>query len=436
MSVNMYAKESSTAFKLNDYSIFNLIYINNYKLLIYIFYVTFILSYIPRSIIANFISLDIQAIIFIVPLIIFVILNLNKNMKTHIAYIIMLIISFQFINILNGSCSLKEFIKFLIYILIPIAMVSIKINEESLKLAIPKFIKIFNGFIYIGLVFSFIDFILGGNLQLKLSFILPNDNALAIVIQNELKYGIYRSHGILGHSLTSALLYLMYFSINLNYLINIKSKTQKSTNKVLIVSILGLILSNSKLGILLGILLILMNFKYIKGGISKITYIFFIAIGFIIFINSSYFENNVLQRFMQVIELGDITNGRLGAFNTFLNQGGRFSALFGRGMGSSDYALLSMGSNNFEMPLFMYMYDYGIISTLLIYYLILIYPICIFIRNKTYDMIGLFMVIFIFANSYNGMGTGNGVFQMFIVFEIIFISISTISKSKRLKVEV
>ncbi|MDU3335634.1 hypothetical protein [Paraclostridium bifermentans] len=272
-------------------------------------------------------------------------------------------------------------------------------------------------------------------MQFNLSLMMPNSSSFPHIIQSELAYGIYRSHGILGHSLTSALLYLTYFALNINYILSISTKSTKDTNKILLITMLGLILSNSKLGLILGFITILLNLKYIKGQINKITYIIMITFGILIFLNTAYFENNILQRFVQVVDLGDFTNGRLGAINTFLKNGGEFNLLFGKGMGNSDFELLKMNSNNFEMPFFMFLYDYGVLSTILIYIGILIYPVYIFLKNKTYGTIVLYMIVFIFVNSYNGMATGIGIFQMFVIVEILFIGMSNIIKEKSLSKE-
>ena len=46
-------------------------------------------------------------------------------------------------------------------------------------------------------------------------------------------------------------------------------------------------------------------------------------------------------------------------------------------MGSSSALMNTLNTNNLEMPLFMFAYDYGIISTVLIYALIFINPLII-----------------------------------------------------------
>lgn len=431
----MYVNTKHIDLNIKNHSKINLFYINNYNIFIYIFISTFIFSYVPRLFVSNFINLDIQAAILSVPIIIFILINLKKNIKIFMLYLLFWIFSIQIMSVLNRSSNIVDFIKFYMYVFMPLSMLSVKISNKNMKFILPKAIKIYNLFIYTGLTFSIVDFILGGKLQFNLSLMMPNSSSFPHIIQSELAYGIYRSHGILGHSLTSALLYLTYFALNINYILSISTKSTKDTNKILLITMLGLILSNSKLGLILGFITILLNLKYIKGQINKITYIIMITFGILIFLNTAYFENNILQRFVQVVDLGDFTNGRLGAINTFLKNGGEFNLLFGKGMGNSDFELLKMNSNNFEMPFFMFLYDYGVLSTILIYIGILIYPVYIFLKNKTYGTIVLYMIVFIFVNSYNGMATGIGIFQMFVIVEILFIGMSNIIKEKSLSKE-
>ena len=61
--------------------------------------------------------------------------------------------------------------------------------------------------------------------------------------------------------------------------------------------------------------------------------------------------------------------------------------------------------SNFEYPLLMFVYDYGIISTILIYFLVFLYPLKILLKNKHFYMAINLASLFIYMNGYNGITT-------------------------------
>lgn len=401
----------------------------NYMLLRLISLITLVYGFVPRLIVSNILSLSVQSIICIIPILIFFIFNSKKNIKPVEIHLLMLVFGLNVCSILYNKLSMTSIIEFLIYIFIPILILSIKINNDLAYKIFKKSLNILNIIVMISLTFSIIDFILKGNLQLKLSYLFPQTSFFSRTIQNEISYGIYRAHGILGHSLGSSLLYLIYMVINYIHIYYFECNGKRLL-KVIVVGFIGIVLCNSKLGLVLGSILILLSLKIIKGVNSKHLTILFIIMSFIVLINTSYFNNNIIPRFRQVVELGDLTNGRLTALNAFIEGGYRFGYIFGNGMGSSDYVMSNLNTNNLEFPLFMFSYDYGILTTLIIYIFLLLYPLCIFIKNRTYYIAILYMIIFLYANSFNGIATGIGLFQIFVYIEFVIVNISNYIKER------
>lgn len=114
---------------------------------------------------------------------------------------------------------------------------------------------------------------------------------------------------------------------------------------------------------------------------NKIIYITSLIIGGIITINTSYFERNVIIRFKSAILNGDITNGRMTVLSSLLNYNlYKINYFIGNGMSSSDVIVkLIFGSNsglsNMEIPILMFLYEYGVLVTILMYLIMILYPI-------------------------------------------------------------
>ncbi|WP_375089631.1 hypothetical protein [Peribacillus sp. RS7] len=125
-------------------------------------------------------------------------------------------------------------------------------------------------------------------------------------------------------------------------------------------------------------------------------------------------------------EEGDVSNGRFSAIGSLIQNDVSLPFFFlGKGIGASDYLLQSISDlDNIEVPAVMYMYDYGIFITILIYIILYLIPVVIFIKNKHWYMLFLYTMIFLFANSYNGLATSMGIVQILTFFSMFLINLS------------
>lgn len=396
-----------------------------YKLLLILFFFSFIYSNTIRVIIKVQTNIDVRFSVLSMIILILLMYANSRKIKVINSYIFILIAAIQICNTIYSNINMTSNYAFINTIWLPLILICIEIDRDIIFKIFKTIIRIYNILIIILTIAIVIDYLTNGSLQLFMSNFLDG-TTYQRVIRFEQSSGVYRSHTLLGHSLTTAYYYLIFLGINMIYIDYFKQNSNLSKNTVSAISVIGLLLSNSKFALILSTILILLNMKNSK---RKVFYIYGIIIIVFILINTEYFKENIIARFIQVIELGDLTNGRLTALNVFLESNNQFNLFFGHGMWSSDNLLAYLGTNNFEMPILMFAYDYGILATISILYLIFIYPNIVFIKNKRYYIGLIFNVLFIFGNSYNGFAVGLTTFQMYIFITFILINISKIKHS-------
>lgn len=400
-----------------------------YRLLLILFFFSFIYTNTIRVIIKVQTNLDVRFSILGMVLLIFLVYLTSKNIKIINFSIFVLIGAIQLCSTIYSSPSITSNLAFINTIWIPLILLAIDIEIDFMDKFFKQFTKMYNYLIIILTIVIIIDYLTQGSIQLKMANFLDG-TTYQRVIRFEQSSGIYRAHTILGHSLTTAYYYLIFLGINMIYISHFGCICNLSKNMILVTSIIGIFLCNSKFALILSCILFIAN---IKNSKIKIVYIIGLIIGIIFLTSTPYFKTNIIARFNQALELGDITNGRLTALNIFLQSGNKFNVFLGNGMWSSDNLLANLGTNNFEMPILMFAYDYGILNTILVLYLIFIYPNMVFIKNKKYYIAFIFNIIFIFGNSYNGFAVGLTTFQMYIFVTFILIHISKKHRSIILK---
>ncbi|QTL50589.1 hypothetical protein [Priestia aryabhattai] len=270
------------------------------------------------------------------------------------------------------------------------------------------------------------DFISGKKLQMILANLLYNTNYYTS-INWDIQSQVYRLFSILGHPLTNMFLLVIFIGINLAYNHYYKEKASVPMYIVYGITILGTLVCNSKFGIIIVCATLL---SIIMVGSNKGRNLVLLLIISISVLSIGPIKQNVVQRFLMASESGDLSNGRLSALDYLSDSNVPLPHIFtGEGMGASDSLLQSVSDlNNIEMPSVMYMYDYGIVVTILIYIIFYLFPISIFIKNKHFYLCYLYTLIFVFANSYNGMAVSIGITQI-----LTFVAMLLINMSNNLK---
>jgi hypothetical protein len=325
----------------------------------------------------------------------------KKNISWFLFFFIMglyLFISFEYLFIWNYSANVL--VMSITSIFLPLLITTISINKDSIMQGLLRFLKFYNPLVIISLILAVIDYITGSKIQFYLADISDNNEFSELIILEHNYYNVYRYYSFLGHPLTNATYFLIFIILN-----NIYGKFKKYIiNKYLIILIglTGLLLSGSKTGIVLGILAIILMFDTKK---NKFILLFFLVIG-ILFYFSPLFQHNLLVRFVEGVETGDITTGRNTLLKDLIEYGKEKPALFiGGGVNYSRKVAMNLEGDihNFEYPFIMLAYDYGIVITVLIYLIIFIIPLVRIIYNKKYFIAINFLIIFIMFNNNNGI---------------------------------
>lgn len=297
--------------------------------------------------------------------------------------------------------SIALIIQTVISVSLPLFFIGIKVRKQELTKALRVVLLLFNTLMVLLLGVGVIDFLSGGSVQLFMANTIYNGLELGDLIRIERALGVYRYYSFVGHPLANAHYFLMFFILNHIYAKHDRFLLHKIV--ITFVMMLGLVLSGSKTALVLGLFLVLFCSNMKKNKLFY--YIGIIAIIIALF-NSPLFENNIKQRFLSGIQSGDITSGRNELLQTLVNsRADRPDLLLGGGSGYSREVARSLNGNifNFEYPLIMLAYDYGITGTAIIYFLILLYPVGVLIRNKSYYELVLFMILTALANSNNGL---------------------------------
>ncbi|EHK2442090.1 hypothetical protein KCL46_003069 [Clostridium perfringens] len=190
-------------------------------------------------------------------------------------------------------------------------------------------------------------------------------------------------------------------------------------------------MSASKTGMILSLIMILC-FTNIRK--KRVFFYGIVIILFIIIVNSNFFINTVAARFVEGYQNGDISSGRNMLIRELINSNYNFKFFSAPGMGYSGIIARNFltGISNFEYPAIMFLIDYGIIGTIIIYIIIFIYPIIVFIKNRDYYILINFIIYSVMCNSYNSISVaGDGMLQLTF---LIFIAIN-VSKSNNIKKE-
>lgn len=389
-------------------------------LIFILFYYTFCYTVIIRLILGEITHLNLMYSIVPCLVIVLYYLVFTKFINLFVLYLVIFIFSINIVSIVYFNIPFSGVYRFIVSLLIPLLVVGIKLQES--KMIFKRFIKIYNWIIIINIFYGLIDYVLHKKLQFLLAdFLLFS--SISRSIQADLNTDVYRLFSLLGHPLTNTLLLIIFIGINLLYQHYYKDNINFNTAIIFLTTIVGSFLCNSKFGILI-ILLILLS--AILTGSNKGKKLLYILICCIIVLLNSSLRNNVLNRFFMAFEEGDVSNGRFSAIGSLIQNDVSLPFFFlGKGIGASDYLLQSISDlDNIEVPAVMFMYDYGIFITILIYIILYLIPVVIFVKNKHWYMLFLYTMIFLFANSYNGLATSMGIVQILTFFSMFLINLS------------
>ena len=318
-----------------------------------------------------------------------------------------LILAIFLINIISYVCNDIDKITILRSIFtffLPLCILTIEDSKLNVEYLLRKCLRMLQILIYFSLIYSIFQFING-----------------------DILYG-RRTGGIIGHPLTSAWYYVIYLAMSCIYCKYFNDKDSVSISIDVLISILGITLSSGRIGLTIGIVLSLI---YIETCMkSKLIKYILLPLAIICFMFTPIVKELIWNKFSTTINNGDITNGRLWALRE-MNFFKIFPRIFtGNGIGYSNYiSQYLFGTFNFENPIIMFSFDYGILTTVIMLIISIIKPIIKFIINKKYMLVLIFLCIQIVPYTYNGLAESNGLF-MLLMFLSKFFSIINYNMQK------
>lgn len=305
-------------------------------------------------------------------------------------------------------------------IFIPLLLIGVSYNDNINIKIINLLLNIINLIVVSIIIIGIFDYFSNYKIQIFLrNYFFSDDFFIKDIEYNILN--VYRYYSFLGHPLRLTGIILMFYSINNIY--------NKKINYFLltILSLIGISLTNSKMGFLCLMILFLTSYYFNKKKDNKII-LKLIIIFIIVFIsynlfNINFFQETIFKRFITT----DITTGRSKIYKILLDNKELYPKIFGQGYAYSYYIkeLLSQSITfNLEFPPLMFAYDYGILSTIFIYLIIMIYPIYIFIIRKQWFILINFICVFLQVNTHAGITVAlDGMAQLcFYIYLLLLIS--------------
>lgn len=332
----------------------------------------------------------------LIPIILIILMFIKRSNKVSKKNFILIfsIIGFIGIGFIANRYSISQFIRTTIGFILPLLILLINYKDVDTNYLLPKILKTFNIFINI---------------------------TFLIQIIMSIKYG--RTGGMVGHPLTSGWYYGIFISLNCIYYKYFNSKKDFFIIKDILIALIGTVLASGRISLI--IVLILSLLYAISCCRNKVIPYVILPIILIAFLSTSIVDKYIWEKFRATASWGDITNGRLLGIREmkFFNVYPKFFT--GKGVGYSNYISQYLFEVvNFENPIIMFSFDYGIITAIMLLIVSFIYPVQNFIKNKNILLAINFTAIFIIPFTYNGLAETVGIFIVLIFIIYIFLIIN------------
>ena len=362
--------------------------------------------------------------IFIALLIVLTLYNFKNKMINwiYIYIFIFLQISF-FINAKLNFISYQNIVFVEVFTLIPLLFLALKFNYKTTQAMFYYAIKYINIIIFLYIITGGIDYITNRGVQRFLA----NINYFNEMFKIQVGYinESYRYFSFIGHPLRACQFVLMFYCLNKIY-IKIYNEIIIKSWMINLISLIGVLLSSSKSGIIVIIMLILIDtiLENKKYKILSIFTTFSILIGATF---TNFFENTVVTRFKNTnlfSSRGDILNYIHVSYFPDIK-------LWGNGYNYSSYllSLMETGLASLEYPILIYLYEYGFVFTILIYIVLVIIPAIKILKYKQIHILIYFFALTTFVNTYNGITVNGDYMIQYVVFISIIINAVTNKKS-------
>lgn len=400
--------------------------ITNEKLFIALIFILFLFGFPFRTSFFNgyFKFLNIPFFI-----ILFLLININrKNINIKKLFLCLLFFLITILSDLIYGVTVERFIIYFCMNTIPLLLLCIDWNNVNISVnSLKKIIKIYNIFIILITIMYILDlftsckimkFIAGNFVPYVLQW-LPQDGQSLF----GMRYATF-----LGQYLHTSYIYIVFYLLNSYFNSKVDKNNQILKNYlIIIISIIGVLSSGSKVGfLLLTLSMIIFNAKKVKAMISLI------LLTLVLYFFGAF--NLLLNR----LQNESFSTGRFEFWEKFLTSGFyKIRLFFGLGDCFSQNIQNTLGRWVMEivqeLPFVIMLYKEGIVGTLIFILLLYVSPIL----NIKNDIMAKFSitVLFLVINSYNGVLVTPDTLILYIFSTILIMLISSYKKSNRIEVK-
>lgn len=384
----------------------------NRKLFVFMFLSVYLFSLDLRKTLIGKLA-DIN-IIFLVLLIIYMYLHRKRINLIKFIYITFIYLYIFLIDYFQNGNSIITIIRSTFMTIVPLYILCVNIKENEIKSILKKSLEVINIFTIIIFFIGILDPLLNFKIMKFFSLYLVPSLAWTININTNLIS--YRYTSYMGHALFTKELFIYFYLLNMVYykkmhesLINI--------NIIKIISIIGVLLTGSKVGIVL--IIISLIFSADRGKKLKNT------LGVVIIIIAAYFMG-LFKTLVYRLANESLTTGRYAA-TVYMKQNNFIKYHIFTGYGEYVDRILGIVANGtivtalLEYPVRIIFLKYGILCGLLMIFIIFIYPILYFAKKKEWYILFAFLIKVVDINTYNGLIFKGDNMILFMLFTVLLI---------------
>lgn len=349
----------------------------------------------------------------------YLLFNYKYKVKYSIIEILIIIfISSQsiLINLIN-NVGMKQIIYslFMYYVPLVITMSKYEIEKDKLKSIIKGFIKAINFFVIIIFCIYIIDSITNFTIMKLLTGSILK--GIAPWVPDSAAFLSYRYASFMGHYLTTAEIYLIFYLLNICY--NNVFKDKLINLSILYgITLIGVLSTGSKAGIvLITISMVWFNLK----GKNKIRNFILLMTAFIVMYNLGFFDL-VFSRFSNEF----LTTGRSEVWEILMKSNVLKVKIFsGYGEYTDIFIATQVGEANMaiarEYPILYSVFKFGIINIACMLYFMLFKVIIKSLKIKNTTIMLSIIILFSFVSCNNGLIVMSDLMLLYVLFEFILL---------------
>ncbi|WP_288222126.1 hypothetical protein [uncultured Clostridium sp.] len=365
------------------------------NLIILLFFMIVIMSQGIRTYLNNFIGISIFNY-HVIPITIFIYIFLQKKNKFNkMNFLIFLFISgLIVVSFLVNRYGISNLLRTLIGFLAPLLILLVNYGDIDVSYFFTKIVKIFNVFIYI-----------------------------TFIIQAIMSIKVGRTGGIVGHPLTSGWYYSIFISFNIIFSRYFNRRNDLFIITDIFIALVGTVLASGRISMIIVVFLgVIYSISCCRR--KSIPY-FILPIIMGIFLFTPMVNTYIWSKFKETSSWGDVTNGRMLGIREMIFFKMYPRLLTGNGIGYSNYiSQYIFEVVNFENPIVMFSFDYGILATIFVVLLFFIKPIINFINNKDFLLAINYLCILIIPFTYNGLAETVGILIVLTFIVYIYLSLN------------